>query len=116
MKVPHDEGVATHIDSESCAVAGDCGGEALTGGHVGQVLSHEMNAPTRKSRVLRDADAVVMIGRQHRLGRYCEAQQGSAWSKTLCMHARTSCGNREVPWPSAERGIADRIRNPQGAS
>ena len=42
------KGVATHIDSESCAVAGNRGGEALTGGHVGLVLSREMNAPSRE--------------------------------------------------------------------
>ena len=32
VKVHHDEGVASHIDPESCAVAREGLGEALTGG------------------------------------------------------------------------------------
>lgn len=114
MKVPYDEGVATHIDPESCAVTGDRGGEALTGGHVGQVLSREMNAPSRKRRVLRDADAVVMVGRQHWLGRYRKAQRDPARSETLCMHGCTSHGNREIPPLSVEEGTTGRIGNPEG--
>ena len=41
MQVPHDEGVATHISPESCAVAREGNGEALTGEHTGQPLSRE---------------------------------------------------------------------------
>ena len=41
MQVPYDEGVATHIDPESCAVAREGFGEALTGGRIGQPLSRE---------------------------------------------------------------------------
>ena len=41
MQVHHDEGVATHIGPESCAVAREGLGEALTGGRVGQPLSRE---------------------------------------------------------------------------
>jgi hypothetical protein len=54
------KGVAIHIGPESCAVAGNRGGEALTGVHVGSVLSREMNAPPRERRVLRGADGVPM--------------------------------------------------------
>ena len=39
MKVRHDEGVAIHIDPESCAVARESIGEALTGVRIGQPLS-----------------------------------------------------------------------------
>jgi len=42
MKEPHDEGLASHIVSESCAAARKGDGEALTGGRVGRVLSREI--------------------------------------------------------------------------
>ena len=41
MQVPCDEGVAIHIGSESCAVAREGLGEALTGVRIGQPLSRE---------------------------------------------------------------------------
>ena len=41
MQVPYDEGVAIHIGPESCAVAREGLGEALTGVRVGQPLSRE---------------------------------------------------------------------------
>ena len=42
MKEPYGEGVASHTDSESCVVSREAGHEALTGAHVGGVLSREM--------------------------------------------------------------------------
>ena len=44
MQVHHDEGVANRIDPESCAVVREGLGEALTGEHIGQPLSPEMNS------------------------------------------------------------------------
>ena len=41
MQVPCDEGVAIHIGPESCAVAREGLGEALTGVRIGQPLSRE---------------------------------------------------------------------------
>ena len=41
MEVHHDEGVANHIDPESCAGAREGIGEALTGERIGQPLSRE---------------------------------------------------------------------------
>ena len=41
MKVRCDEGIANHIGPESCAVAREGFGEALTGGRIGQPLSRE---------------------------------------------------------------------------
>ena len=41
MQVHHDEGVANRIDPESCAVARESIGEALTGDRTGQPLSRE---------------------------------------------------------------------------
>src|SRR6202140_2457610 len=41
VQVSYDEGVAIHIGPESCAVAREGFGEALTGGRIGQPLSRE---------------------------------------------------------------------------
>lgn len=41
MKVPYDEGVASHIGPESCAGDRKVAGEALTGESAGRVLSRE---------------------------------------------------------------------------
>ena len=41
MQVPYDEGVATHIDPESCGGIREDVAEALTGESIGQPLSRE---------------------------------------------------------------------------
>jgi hypothetical protein len=41
MKVPYDEGIASHIGPESCAGGRKGAGEALTGESAGRVLSRE---------------------------------------------------------------------------
>jgi hypothetical protein len=41
VQVPYDEGVANHIGPESCAVAREGLGEALTGERIGQPSSRE---------------------------------------------------------------------------
>ena len=41
MQVRRDEGIANHIGPESCAAHREVRGEALTGVHIGQPLSHE---------------------------------------------------------------------------
>jgi hypothetical protein len=38
VRVHHGEGVAIHIDPESCADAREGIGEALTGGRIGQAI------------------------------------------------------------------------------
>lgn len=83
--------LANHKVSESCVVVGNCVGEALTGGDVGQVLSRENLIS------IRGADAVDGNGRQHRVDRYREIGEDPARSETLCMHPSTSYGNREIP-------------------
>jgi len=113
MKESYGEGVANHTGPESCVGAGDCAGEALTGGSAGRVLSREINAP--RKRVLRGADAVEDGGRPHRASRQREACQDPARSQTPCMHGSTSHGNREIPRLSAVIGAAERIRNPKGS-
>jgi hypothetical protein len=42
VQVHYVEGVANHTDPESCAAYREVCGEALTGEHVGQPLSHEI--------------------------------------------------------------------------
>ena len=39
MKVPYDEGIASHIDPESCGASREGGVEALTGENMGRVFS-----------------------------------------------------------------------------
>lgn len=46
MRVPCEEGVATHLDPESCGRAREGTVEALTGARAGVVLSREINDPT----------------------------------------------------------------------
>jgi hypothetical protein len=59
MKVPHEEGLADHLGSESCAGVGNGVGEALTGGCAGWVLSLEIRAK------LPGADVVLTHGRPY---------------------------------------------------
>jgi hypothetical protein len=109
MKVSYVEGLANHNDPESCGAAREGGVEALTGGRTGRVLSREMYAPLRKQQVLRDADAVEHVGRQHQVHRQRKVYQGPARSETPCMYASTLLGNREIPRLSAEERTADRV-------
>ena len=104
MEVSYSEDLANHADLESCVVVGNCGGEALTGGDAGQVLSRENMKPVR------GADAVDGSGRQHRVDRYREIGEDPARLETLCMCPSTSCGNREIPRLTGS-GIPVRIGN-----
>ena len=65
MKESYGKGVATHAGPESCAVAREGEGEALTGGRAGQVLSREIYDPRREPWPFRGADAVEQGGRPH---------------------------------------------------
>ena len=42
MKEPHEEGVASHLDLESCVGGREAVGEALTEAHAGQPSSREI--------------------------------------------------------------------------
>jgi len=104
MKVSYTEEVANHSGPESCVVVGNRGGEALTGGDAGQVLSREniiMNW---------GADALGVSGRQHRVGRYSENNPNPTRSKTLSMYPSTLRGSREIP-RSTRSGTLVRIGN-----
>jgi RNA-directed DNA polymerase len=109
MKVSYSEGLATHTGSESCMFVGNGEREALTGVRAGQVLSREIEPPSRKRWSLLGADAVELSGRQDWERRYRETLLDLARSKTLCMHASTLSGNREILWLSVVEGITERI-------
>ena len=91
MKVICVEGVANHDSPESCVVAGDRKGEALTGGGVGPVWSRESHEP------LQEAETVENERRPRLTQRYREVRRAPARSETRCMHPITSCGSREIP-------------------
>jgi hypothetical protein len=97
MKVSYSEGLATHTGSKSCMFAGNGEDEALTGVRAGQPLSREIEPPSRKRWPLLGADAVELSGRQNWERRNRETLLDLARSETLCMHAGTLSGNREIP-------------------
>src|SRR5260370_25352992 len=92
MQKSYESGLATHIGPESCGAIRKNGVEALTGERAGRVFS-------RVRTFLRDADAVGVSGRPHRVHRYREVHQSPARSETPCTYADTSHGNREIPSP-----------------
>jgi len=103
MRDSYVEEIANQSGPESCVYVGNCVGEALTGGDVGQVLS-------RENMSIRGADVVDGSGRPHRTDRYREIGEGPARSKTLSMHPSISHGSREIP-RSIGSGIPVRIGN-----
>ena len=109
MKVSYVKGLANHNGPESCGAAREGGVEALAGGRTGRVLSREIYALPRKRQVLRDADALEVVGRQHRVHRHRKVCQDPARSETPCMYASTLSGNREIPRLSAGERTADRF-------
>jgi hypothetical protein len=109
MKVSYGEGSAIHTGSESCTFVGNGKGEALTGVRAGQVLSREIEPSSRKRWLLLGADAVELSGRQNWKRRNRETLSDLARSKTLCMHASTLSGNREIPCLSVGEENTDRI-------
>jgi hypothetical protein len=102
VKVQYVEGVASRSVPESCVVAGNRGGEALTGVRAGRVWSRERT-------LLWGADPVEEWGRRHRGARYRECPTVPARSETPSMHARTSTGNREIPRSPWVNGTQGRI-------
>jgi hypothetical protein len=102
MKESYGEGLATHADPESCAVARKGQREALTGERAGRVFSRERN-------VLRDADAVEEGGRPRPARRHRKMRQSPARSETPSISGHTSRENRESPRSPAADGGAGRI-------
>lgn len=115
MKVLYSEGIAIHTGPESCTFVGNGEGEALTGVRAGQPLSREIEPPSRKRWLLLGADAVELSGRQNWERRYRETLLDLARSETLCMHASTLSGNREIP-PLSVREVTDRFGKSKDAT
>jgi hypothetical protein len=111
MQEPYNEGLANHIDPESCGYVGNGISEALTGVHSGRVLS-------RVSLYIidRSADAVENVGRQHWVCHYRKAHSGSARSKTTYTYENSLHRNWDIPC-SALSEVVGRVRtvNPKGA-
>jgi hypothetical protein len=106
MKVSHDEGVASHVGSESCVGSRKAAGEALTGERVGWVLSREMAK-------VRSADNVRPLeGNTERVAK--QDLPGSARSEAPGTHRSISRGSREVPGSARPCRLA-RAVNPKGA-
>jgi hypothetical protein len=87
VQVPYDEGIAIHIGPESCAVAREGHGEALTGESTGQPLSREKQSqvPTR----CLTWKAIRTSALQQALGR-----PGEVRDPGMCR--RSLRGNREI--------------------
>ena len=102
MQESYVEGLAAHSGPESCVVAREGNGEALTGVRAGRVFSRERHS-------LRGAEAVRRSGRPHPSHRYREMRRDPARSKTPCMCGNASRENREVPCPPAEDGAVGRV-------
>src|SRR5271163_4042385 len=90
MQESYVEGIANHNAPESCADARKGRREVLTGAHAGSVLSLE--------KLVWDADAVIMCGRQHQRQRYRELTGRPTWSETTCTHGDLLSGKREIPY------------------
>ena len=109
MKVSYSEGLATHTGFESCMVVGNGEREALTGVRTGQVLSREIEPPSRS-----DGHSLVPTllngsGRQNWERRSRETLLDPARSETLSMYASTLSGSREIPCLSVGEESTDRI-------
>ena len=103
MQVPYDEGVAIHIGPESCAVAREGLGEALTGVRVGQPLSRESFYSGCRHR--------AYGGRQHTRARQRERPDDPAWSETLACADAPCAGtgrSRDRPFGNRRRSASGR--------
>ena len=101
MQVHHDEGVANRIDPESCAVAREGIGEALTGDRTGQPLS-------RESTLFPDAD-VVPLTEGNTDGRDIASAQ-TARRGLRHWHVRTFFAREPGDPTSDQRRVADLAR------
>ncbi|MBN1567221.1 MAG: group II intron reverse transcriptase/maturase, partial [Acidobacteria bacterium] len=110
MKESYTEGPASRGGPESCAGARKDTGEALTGVHMGGVLS-------RDNRCKQGADDVVLSGRQHAYAQKGEGISNPARSKTSSTYGNSMRENREIPCLPFEDGPEGRAgkansRNP----
>ena len=101
MQVHHDEGVANHIDPESCAVSREGNGEALTGERTGQPLS-------RESTLFSGAD-VVLLTEGNTYGRDTASAQTARRGRRH-WHVRKFLAREPGDPTSDHRHVADLVR------
>ena len=80
MEESYGEGLANHTGPESCGYGGDGVSEALTGERAGRVLSPESSGN------IVEADAFLVCGRPHHLGRHRKTQKNPPGSETFSMY------------------------------
>ena len=110
MKESDIQGPASQDGPESCACSRETARKALTGVHMGGVLS-------RENRCNQGADDVVLIGRQYADGRHGEPISNPARSETSSTCGNSMRENREIPCPPPGDGTGGRAgkvddRNP----
>jgi hypothetical protein len=115
VKVQNNEGLASHVDPESCVAAREGRGEALTGEGAGRVLSREIDALTREREAFWGADVVEDGGRQHRARRNGESCADPARSETPSTHRIILLGSREISRSPVAVAAIGRIGKPKGA-
>jgi hypothetical protein len=90
MQEPYKEGLANHLDPESCAGGRKAAGEALTGAHAGQPLSSEITL-TGVPTLYGEGEGNMGDGDQR------EPTHDAAESETLSMRGNSMRENRETP-------------------
>jgi RNA-directed DNA polymerase len=110
MKESDIQGPASQDGPESCAGSREAVRKALTGVHMGGVLS-------RENRCNQGADDVVLFGRQYADGRNGEQISNPARSETSSTCGNSMRENREIPCPPPGDGTGGRAgkvddRNP----
>jgi hypothetical protein len=92
MRELYVEGVASHGDSESCAVAREGGGEALTGARAGRAIEP-------RNQDVRGADVVVTAEGKIAGSVMRELSVDPARSENHGMYGLSMRENREIPLP-----------------
>jgi hypothetical protein len=103
VQVPCDEGVAIHIGPESCAVAREGLGEALTGECIGQ--------PSSRERVLSWVPTPCIWWKATHPSASSRAPDDPAWSKTLACADAPCAGtgrSRDRPFGNRRRSASGR--------
>jgi hypothetical protein len=96
VQVPHGEGVATHIDPESCAGIREGTGEALTGVRIGQATE------PRKKKAPGADDVRTSEGKTAGYANR-ECPDDPAWSQNLaCAYASCAGTGRSHGRPTAK--------------
>jgi hypothetical protein len=109
MKESHNEGLAIHVDPESCGFRRKAGDRSVDRGKFRPGI--ELRKYSHQG-----ADTLVISGRQHLVHRYCEVYQNPAQSETQCMFRNTLCENREIPgppWAYGARGRVGKSKDPR---